>query len=103
MFVSRYVIEEAKKGDADQVGRRMEVVNRLPVLDVEEGAISEIAQKLIDEHALPENEVADAFHIATAAFYKMDALLTWNCRHMANEFTLPKTYNLLHGMGTNAP
>ena len=37
----------------------------------------------------------DAYHIATAAFYGMDVLLTWNCRHMANEFTLPKTYGVL--------
>ena len=33
----------------------------------------EVAKALISEHALPENEATDAYHIATAAFYGMDA------------------------------
>jgi len=33
----------------------------------------------------------------------MDVLLTWNCKHIANEFTLPKTYNLLHTLGVKCP
>ena len=41
--------------------------------------------------------------IATAAFFGMDVLLTWNCRHMANEFTLPKTYGILRDAGLKCP
>ena len=33
----------------------------------------------------------------------MDVLLTWNCRHMANEFTLPKTYGVLKEAGFDSP
>ena len=47
--------------------------------------------------------MTDAYHIATAAFYGMDVLLTWNCRHMANEFTLPKTYGVSMGAGLKCP
>ena len=65
--------------------------------------IEEVAKALISEHALPENEATDAYHIATAAFYGMDVLLTWNCRHMANEFTLPKTYGVLRDAGLKCP
>ena len=35
--------------------------------------------------------------------YGMDVLLTWNCRHMANEFTLPKTYGVLRDAGLKCP
>ena len=73
------------------------------MLDIEPVKIKEVATALIREHALPENETTDAYHIATAAYYGMDVLLTWNCKHIANEFTLPKTYNLLNGMGLKCP
>ena len=83
LFVSRYVVMEAENGDVEQVARRIEVIRDIPLLDVGQEKIEEVAKILIDEHAVPENEATDAYHIATAAFYGMDVLLTWNCRHMA--------------------
>ena len=103
LFVSDYVQEEAQQGNADQVVQRMEVLRGIPNLVVKETRIGEIAKMLIQEHALPENETMDAYHIATAAFFDMDVLLTWNCKHIANEFTLPKTYLLLNKMGVKPP
>ena len=103
LFISRYVIMEAEKGNAEQVFRRMEVIRGIPELDAGQEKIEEVAKSLILEHALPENEVTDAYHIATAAFFGMDVLLTWNCRHMANEFTLPKTYGVLRDAGLKCP
>lgn len=50
-----------------------------------------LSEKLLTRHAVPASEGTDASHIATAAVYGMDVLLTWNCRHMANPATLPKT------------
>ena len=103
LFVSDYVHEEAQKGNADQVAQRTNVLRDIPNLVVNDPRIGEIAQALIREHALPENETMDAYHIATAAFFGMDVLLTWNCKHIANEFTLPKTYLLLNKMGFRPP
>ena len=103
LFVSRYVIMEAEKGDAEQVVCRMDVIRDIPSLDVGHEKIEEVAKILISEHAVPENETTDAYHIATAAFYGMDVLLTWNCRHMANEFTLPTTYGVLRDAGLKCP
>ena len=48
-------------------------------------------------------EVADAYHIATAAVYGMDVLLTWNCRHMANLHTLPRTAAVIGKSGYFCP
>jgi len=103
LFISAYVIGEAQKGGADDVARRMEVLHGLYELEIEPPRIGEIAKALIRTHALPEDETTDAYHIATAAYYGMDVLLTWNCRHMANEFTLPKTYSILHSMCPKYP
>ena len=103
LFGSRYVVMEAENGDAEQVARRVEAMRDIPRLDVGHGKIEEVAKALISEHTLPKNETTDAYHIATAAFYDIDGLLTWNCRHMANEFTLPKTYDVLLGARFKRP
>lgn len=33
---------------------------------------------------MPQDPAADAIHLALASYYRMDYLLTWNCRHLAN-------------------
>ena len=103
LFVSGYVTKEARNGNVDQVAQRMGIIRGIPELDIEPERIGEVADTLVCEHALPENETTDAYHIATAAFYGMDVLITWNCKHIANEFTLPKTYTLLSRMGMKCP
>ena len=52
---------------------------------------------------MPEQEVTDAVHIATAAVYGMDVLLTLNCRHMANPVTLPVTASIIARAGYRCP
>ena len=103
LFVSRYVVMEAENGDVEQIARRIEVIRDIPLLDVGQEKIEEVAKILIDEHAVPENEATDAYHIATAAFYGMDVLLTWNCRHMANPVTLPTTAMIIRDAGYRCP
>ena len=58
---------------------------------------------LIAAHAVPPDETTDAYHIATAAVHGMDVLLTWNCRHMANPVTLPKTSAIVTKAGFTCP
>jgi hypothetical protein len=46
--------------------------------------VIEIAQIYIDKLVMPKDPQGDALHLAIASFYKVDALLTWNCKHIAN-------------------
>jgi len=55
-----------------------------------------LADLLMRNHAVPEDETTDASHIATAAVYGMDVLLTWNCRHMANPITHASENSVTH-------
>jgi len=52
--------------------------------------VDELAERLLLAHALPSVAKDDATHVALAAVYKMDILLTWNCRHIANDVTEPR-------------
>jgi len=75
-------------------------------MEVLDGFIPEVenlSDRLIEGHALPATEATDASHIATAAVYGMDVLLTWNCRHMANPITLPKTASIIRDAGYQCP
>ena len=102
-FISRWVISESEDGDADAVECRMSVLKDFPAIRPNAEKVAVLAQQLIQTHALPEKEVVDAFHIATATVDGMDYLLTWNCKHLANYVALPKTYAVLTEAGYNCP
>lgn len=91
------------KGDAERAKLRLEAERGIPFLDGSTAEVEALAKKLLAAHAIPEDEVTDAYHIATAAVYKMDVLLTWNCRHMANRFALPKTIAVVTKAGYRCP
>ena len=101
--VSRYVYAECEVGRADAVERRIQIIDSLSVLELDDEKVADLATKLIVGHALPEGETTDALHIAAAAVAGMDFLLTWNCKHMANPHTLPKTRFIIEDAGYRCP
>ena len=101
-FVSDLVLQEAARGNAEQSRRRMEFLKTIrSVAETDEA--KRLADLLIEAHALPENSSEDAFHVALAAVYGADIVLTWNCRHIANPLTLPKTVAVVMGAGYDCP
>jgi len=65
------------------VARRLEAITGLPVLSQNE-TVNELAQIYFENLSIPERAKIDAFHLAMAAAYEMDYLLSWNCRHIAS-------------------
>ena len=103
VYISQHVSEESVDGAGEDSAKRLECMGESLVLDGLIPEIVSLAQKLIEGHALPEKEITDAQHIATSAVYGMDVLLTWNCRHMANPVTLPKTAMIIGAEGYTCP
>ena len=58
---------------------------------------------LLAEHALPAAAEDDAAHIGLAAVHRMDVLLTWNCRHIANAMAAPRIRDTIERAGYRAP
>lgn len=83
LFVSELVLRELAAGDPQAAKRRLRVVSSLPVLGVSDEH-ADLADALVRGGALPPAALVDAFHIALAAGHRMDYLLTWNCKHIAN-------------------
>ena len=100
---SRFVLAESEDGCAEAIARRMEVLKTIPVLRPDDNKVADLAAKLIAGHAVPEKEATDALHIAAAAVIGADVLLSWNCRHMANPHTLPKTRQIVTSAGYICP
>ena len=103
IFVSPFVDDESDSGDPSRAEMRRQSMASCAALDPEPPEIAEVSQKLIEAHALPDQETTDASHIAIASVYSMDVLLTWNCRHMANPVTLPKTAAVIAKAGFECP
>jgi len=83
LFISGLVLMEARRGDVSAAKAREEVLSACEVLDNPESAQS-LARQILASRLLPAKAAADAVHIVIAAVHRMDFLLTWNCRHIAN-------------------
>lgn len=83
LYVSELVLKEAMQGDTGAAQRRLECLTDIDVLEIDNEAIR-LTEALLKSKVFPEKAIADAGHIALAARYELDYLLTWNCKHIAN-------------------
>jgi len=83
LYISDAVLNEIRGGDPDAAARRLAIVAGLPVLQ-----LNEDVRSLVHEYdrrlGLAGRARADLPHFAFAVAYRMDYLVTWNCRHIAN-------------------
>jgi hypothetical protein len=84
--ISQLVLDEAARGDAAAATRRLALLKPFPLLELN-GEVSELAERLLIERALPAKAADDAAHIAVSAVHRVNFLLTWNFRHIANAET----------------
>lgn len=83
MFTSDLVLEESTAGDQTEVAKRLSALAEMALLDItDEAAV--LANELLRKRILPAKAASDAIHIAVATVHKVDYLLTWNCKHIAN-------------------
>jgi len=83
LFISEMVLREARLGDPDEVIKRLAALDGLPQLDLTD-EVARLADQLLSKGVLPHKAARDAVHIAVATVHRMDFLLTWNFKHIAN-------------------
>jgi len=88
LFISALVITEASNGNADAAQRRLQSLQGIGELIIDE-EVQILAEKLVTDGGIPEVAKADALHVAVAAVHNIDYLLTWNCRHIDNASKKP--------------
>lgn len=102
LFLSELTIEEIAQGDSEAVEKRLQFIDEIPILQLNK-EIMDLGNEIIVQHALPPKAGDDAIHIAYAAVYNIDFLLTWNCRHIANEVKKASIARLIESKQYKSP
>ena len=76
-------MDEVAKGDAEIALKRLEILNGLLLVELNQ-AVRNLATQFLRRSNLPLKASDDAVHIAAATVHGLDYLLTWNCKHIAN-------------------
>ncbi len=102
LYTSQVVKSEASAGDPMAAAQRLQKLEEIQFLDVLDEA-AYLADKLLSEGCLPKKAAEDALHIAIATIHRMDYLLTWNCKHIANSEKRPAIERVIRENGYQPP
>jgi predicted nucleic acid-binding protein len=102
LVTSQYVLDEASAGDPALAAERLQSLDGIPLLPLDP-QIGVIANEIISRAILPLKASIDALHIAMVAHHRIQYLLTWNCKHIANARFLPRIHDALTDLGCPIP
>ncbi len=83
LFASQLVLTEAGKGDEKAAAKRLDMLQDIPLLELKT-EVYDLASIFIRQKAISGKMEEDVLHIAIAAVYGLNYLMTWNCKHIAN-------------------
>ena len=89
LFVSELVIDEIRQGRVTESAKRLAILKDIPTLTLDNEAV-ELALAFLQDKGVPNQAAPDAYHIAMATVHKINYLLTWNGKHIANAQIQPK-------------
>ncbi len=85
IYTSSVVIREIENADEETLARLVALMNKYsPILLEVNDEIDAMAEVYLNEGIVPAKKRDDALHIAVSTFHEMDALLSWNYKHLAN-------------------
>jgi len=100
--ISAEVLREAAAGDPKASRQRLEALSTLTVLR-RTAPIDELVEAFLSTGVLPAKAKADATHLAVASAYRVDYLLTWNMKHLANVEMLRRLRPIAEQYGYRMP
>ena len=83
LYLSLETIAELEAGNYPNKDKALNFASKVDILP-RDREIELIAEFYIENALMPRNIMGDAVHLAYASFYKIDFLMTWNCKHLAN-------------------
>jgi predicted nucleic acid-binding protein len=87
-WVSDYVLQEINQTPAEvQRHRLLDVIDEYPidVLVIEsEEEVDLLADSYLRAGVIPPKKLLDALHVATCTVHRIDYLVSWNYKHLAN-------------------
>jgi hypothetical protein len=84
LFTSPEVVRELSAPEFPNRAQALQMLRGLSLLDLTP-EVTELAELLVQERVMPGPATqGDAIHVAVATFHRMDYILTWNVKHLAN-------------------
>lgn len=83
LVTSPAVIAELRKGTGETTEQRVALLRDAELLEVT-SRVEDVAGIYIQRLVMPNDPAGDALHLAIASVHRVNVLLTWNCRHLAN-------------------
>jgi len=102
MFTSLETLDEAGKGDPLMAAARLKLLHKIPLLRLPDEGL-ELAQSLVASGIIPPKAASDAIHIAVASVHRIDYLVTWNFKHIANPFIRDRLRSAVANAGFELP
>ncbi|WP_419546157.1 type II toxin-antitoxin system VapC family toxin [Microcystis sp.] len=102
LYILQVVLDEVAKGDTEIALKRLEIVNEMPLVELNQ-AVRNLSSLFLIRSNLPAKASDDAVHIAAATVHGLDYLLTWNCKHIANAQIQRKLAELSLDLGYELP
>ncbi len=102
LFTSQVVLDEIGSGEIAMAEQRLRLVIDVVLLDLTEDA-NALTKRILASGLLPPHADRDAAHIALATAHRLDMLLTWNCRHIANAVIGARLRRLAESAGFDLP
>jgi len=101
-FQSRPIRKSSTSGDTLLAKERLESLDGVPLLPITP-EVPQNAQRIMALGVLPQKAQVDALHISLVAHHRIQYLLTWNCKHIANARILPRIHDILTEMEIPIP
>ena len=102
IVTSLETLDEIARGESEKAKERVELVADLPLLEVNED-VADIANDLVLSGIVPDKAASDAIHIAIASVHRVEFLVTWNFKHIANPFLRERIRELITKNGFQMP
>jgi hypothetical protein len=102
LYISSHVTAEAAAGNCEEARKRLEVLAPIRLLTETDESL-QIVEHLMERRLLPQKARADAEHISIAAVHSVRILLTWNCKHLANEKIARDVARMCESLGYRCP
>jgi len=102
IYLSQFVIDEVRAGDAEAARDRLMAIKSFPLLDIT-SEVDDLTKRILASGIIPIKAGTDAAHIAIAAVHQMQFLMTWNCVHIANAILAKKTERVCRDYGYECP
>jgi len=99
---SAAVVDELRRGSGPKTQDRVSLLQNVTLLPVTD-EVQEIAEIYVNRLVMPKDPAGDALHLAIASFHRVDALLTWNCKHIANANKIDHIRRVNYQIGLPTP